>query len=99
MMNKEQILKEIKSRHQKELDEFYFNWAKENKICDIGDIAEDHYQRVKITKVLGYHFPYLKTVPYLVYEGIPYTKRNEPKKTGDKIVKIYGDNITKTIKE
>jgi len=89
-MNYKEELENILKKHELELREFNYNYAKDNCPYNIGDIVEDHYQRVRITNIIGFNT--LNGEPTLIFEGHNLTKKNEVKKR-EPITRIYESNI------
>jgi hypothetical protein len=85
-MNKDyydKTIKDMKIRHQKELEGLMVEYAKQNNPYSIGDIFEDHIGKVKIERI-KYTQTSFEAYPSCVYYGLELKKNGEPKKNGKK---------------
>ncbi len=82
-----------KDYHDK-INKLKIEYAESNNPYKIGDIIEDHYQRIRIEK-MGYHTGVFSGDPlFMKYEGPLLKKDGTPHKTGKTGV-VYQSNIKK----
>lgn len=86
----EKLEKMEKERHKREMDRLAISFAKSNQKFEIGQIIENHNERIKIDKIKygGWSFG---APPCCIYYGTAYTLKNTPYKNNRK-AGIRGDS-------
>lgn len=99
-MNKEELLVQLEKIEEEKYDSIK-NVIKEyvlsNNPYAVGDILQDHYQRIIVTKI-KVHLSYMDMPDsQCVYTGALLTKRNTPVRSG-KTANMYQRNVVEKIK-
>jgi hypothetical protein len=85
--------KEMKKQIEKEAEKKLLSLAKEyafsNSTVRIGDIVEDHSDRIKVDKI---NFGISDRIPVCVYHGVRLTKKGEPCKR-DPRTAVWQSNV------
>ena len=71
----------LERKHNEEINQLMAEFAKSNSDVQIGDFFTDHIGTIKVESIGVYRD---KSRPTSIYYGPEYTKKLQPKKSGDK---------------
>ena len=91
MSEKEFLIKErkLKDRHRRELEQFWWEYARANSVYKKGDIVTDHYHSIKIDRIT---ITIDHGIPKCVYTGLRIKKDGSVFKNKE-ISSVYQCNV------